>query len=281
MTFNSTLATVRKIFLPSHHFSPMFDHQQPCCNKTISHLYLSLIIAALIIGTAIYIGTNNISNAIKPAIPENNIATVQENGNAQQGPSQPAVDNPAGPTIADMSGVTIDDSVVKGNKNAPVTIVNFSDFQCPFCKRWFEDVEPQLLKEYVDTGKARLVFKNYAFLGADSITAAEGIWCANEQGKYWNYYNYLFANQGQENDGWANKDNLKKLATKMGLNATKFATCLNSGKYKDKVTQELEEAKKIGIKGTPQTFINGEAVPGAQAYSVFREVVERKLGEID
>ncbi len=99
---------------------------------------------------------------------------------------------------------------ILGNKNAPVTIIEFADFQCPFCEQWFKNVEGQIIKNYVDTGKAKFAFRNYAFLGQDSVTAAEGAYCANEQGKFWQYHDYLYNHQGQENSGWISKANLEQ-----------------------------------------------------------------------
>ncbi len=98
---------------------------------------------------------------------------------------------------------------IMGNKNAPVTIIEFADFQCPYCERWFKDVEPGIIKNYVNTGKAKLAFINYAILGQDSVAAAEGAYCANEQGKFWQYHDYLYSHQGQENSGWVSKTNLE------------------------------------------------------------------------
>ncbi|MCL4353667.1 DsbA family protein [Patescibacteria group bacterium] len=122
--------------------------------------------------------------------------------------------NPAGqvsaiPTPARVS-VGLGRFPIMGNKNAPVTVVEFADFQCPFCERWFKDVEPQLIKDYVNTGKIKFAYRNYAFLGQDSITAAEGAYCANEQGKFWAYHDFMFNHQQQENSGWASKANLEE-----------------------------------------------------------------------
>lgn len=254
---------------------------ESCCSSTteVFHQYLSVIIGAIIIAAAVLMGADKIAGPVKTS-PSNNQVTqgnTLPNTNNPAVNSQPPVVKPPA-TVADMSGVTIDDNLIKGEKNAPVTVINFSDFQCPFCKRWYDQVEQQMTADYINTGKVRFIFKTYAFLGPDSIVAAQGLWCANDQGKYWDYYNYLFTNQGEENSGWVNKENIKKLAKNIsGLNVSKFSTCIDQETYKDKVTQELQEGQKIGVNGTPATFINGESVPGAQPYATFKEVIERKL----
>jgi len=96
-----------------------------------------------------------------------------------------------------------------GNQNAKVTVVEFADFQCPFCKQFYTTVEPSLMNEYVKTGKVKLAFRNYAFLGQESNTSAEGAYCANDQGKFWAYHNFMYEHQGQENSGTFTKDNLE------------------------------------------------------------------------
>ncbi|MEK9176647.1 MAG: thioredoxin domain-containing protein [Patescibacteria group bacterium] len=109
------------------------------------------------------------------------------------------------PTTADISKSSFP---VMGDANALVTVVEFADFQCPFCEQWFKDIESNLIKDYVKTGKVKFIFQNYAFLGPDSITAAEGSYCANEQGKFWEYHDFLYNNQGAEQSGWASLENL-------------------------------------------------------------------------
>lgn len=96
-----------------------------------------------------------------------------------------------------------------GKDDAPVTIVEFADFQCPFCERFYNNVKKGIEDEYVKTGKVKFYFRNYAFLGPESITAAQGAYCANEQGKFWQYHNFLFENQGPENSGTFSKENLE------------------------------------------------------------------------
>ncbi len=113
------------------------------------------------------------------------------------------------PTPAARVNVTVGPFPVLGNPNAPVTIIEYADFQCPFCKEAFTTVEPNIIKDYVNTGKAKFAFKNYAFLGPESIVAAEGAYCANDQGKFWAYHNFLYQHQGAESSGQFTKTNLE------------------------------------------------------------------------
>ena len=112
-----------------------------------------------------------------------------------------------------------------------ITIIEFGDFQCPFCKRFAKDTEPQINQTYIQTGKVNMVFVHFTKFGPDSITAAVAAQCVNDQGKFWNLYEILYKNQGAEDSGWASKDNQKKFALQIpGLNPQKFNTCLDSGK---------------------------------------------------
>ena len=104
-----------------------------------------------------------------------------------------------------------------GNKNAKVTIIEFADFQCPFCERFFKDAESNIIKDYVNSGKVKFAFRHYAFLGQESNFAAEASECANEQGKFWEFHDYLFKNQQGENQGAFTKDKLKGFAATLGL----------------------------------------------------------------
>lgn len=164
-----------------------------------------------------------------------------------------------------------------GKKDAKVTIIEFADFQCPFCERLFKDAIANIKKDYVDTGKAKLYFRNYAFLGPESTWAAEASECANEQGKFWEFHNYLFNNQKGENQGAFSKENLKTFALNLSFDTEKFSNCLDSEKYKNNVENDLNDGKKAGVSGTPATFINGTLVSGAQPYSNFKTIIDEEL----
>lgn len=168
---------------------------------------------------------------------------------------------------------------ILGNPKAKVTIVEFADFRCPFCERFFQQTEKQLIEEYVNTGKARLVFKNYAFLGQQSVWASEAVECAAEQGKFWEYHDWLYNNQASEADlAYYSKANLIKYAGKVsGIDSTQFASCLNSDKSLTRVNADLAQGQAAGVDGTPTTFINGQRLVGAQPYAVFKAVIDAAL----
>ncbi|MCH7967320.1 MAG: DsbA family protein [Thaumarchaeota archaeon] len=174
-------------------------------------------------------------------------------------------------------------SPILGSPSAPVTIVEFGDYQCPFCQKWNIQTKPAIVKNFIETGKANLIFVDLAIIGPDSIKAHAGSYCADEQGLYWKYHDYVYANQGHENDGWANSQNLKLLVSGIdGMDTDSFAQCLDSGKYEQRVKDNKKIATNAGARSTPSFVIvgpSGDAIPisGAQPYSVFKKVIEDML----
>jgi len=174
-------------------------------------------------------------------------------------------------------------SPVLGSPDAPVTIVEFGDYQCPFCQRWNTNTKPPIVDNFIETGKAKLVFVDLAIIGPDSQKAHAGSYCADEQGLYWEYHDFLYANQGHENSGWVNSNNLKSLVSGIdGLDTDSFAQCLDSGKYEQRVKDNTNIAKKAGARSTPSFIIigpTGDSVPikGAQPYDVFQQAIENML----
>lgn len=166
---------------------------------------------------------------------------------------------------------------VLGNKNAKVTIVEFADFQCPFCEKFFTDSYPSLKKDYIDTGKVKFAFRDYAFLGQESTFAAEAGRCANDQGKFWDYHDYLYSHQGSENSGTFAKDKLEGFAATMGLDTQQFNQCLESDKYAKDVAADTKAGQDFGVSGTPGTFINGTLIVGAQPYASFQTAIDQAL----
>lgn len=172
---------------------------------------------------------------------------------------------------------------VLGNPEAEVTIVDFSDFQCTNCRRFAMQTEPQIVKDYVDQGTASIVFKHFPVFGPDSVTAGMASMCAHEQGKFWEFHDLLYANQGFENSGWANADNMKRFASETGLDREQFDACLDSNKYEQYVRNDLDLALSLGFPGTPSFIImksdgsEAEVVRGAQPYTSFKSVINKKL----
>ncbi len=166
---------------------------------------------------------------------------------------------------------------VLGDANAPVTIVEYGDFQCPSCGAFFRSVEPQLVAKYVNAGKAKLVFKHFPWIGPESKRAAEAASCAAAQGKFWEYHDLLYTNQHGENSGYLTADRLKGYASQLGLDRAAFDRCFDGGTYRAAVEADFNEVRRFGLNGTPTFVINGQRVVGAQSFAVFESVIESKL----
>ena len=170
--------------------------------------------------------------------------------------------------------VSVDDDPVKGDKNAPVTIIEFSDFQCPFCGKFFKETFGQIDEKYIKTGKVKMVFRDFPLsFHENAQKSAEAAECADEQGKFWEYHDMLFENQEK-----LSVEDLKRYAVELGLDKDKFDSCLDSEKYKDEVKKDFSDGQKYGVSGTPAFFINGKLVSGAQPFSAFEKVIEAELG---
>ena len=178
--------------------------------------------------------------------------------------SQPGALSSKGPSgnLPYRTGTTSEGLPYKGNPEAKVTVVEFSDFQCPFCKKYNDEVVPNIEKNYIITDKIRYIFRNFAFLGAESKDAAIASLCAQEQGQFWPYHDLLFANQGAENKGVFNKDSLEKWAGQLSLDTAAFRKCLDSGKYNATLESSRQEGRGLGVDGTPTLFVNGKRMPG-------------------
>lgn len=170
---------------------------------------------------------------------------------------------------------------VLGNMDAKVTVVEFADFQCPYCEEYFKEVFPEIKKTYIDTGKIKFIYMNSVFMGEESMFAAEGAKCAKEQNKFWEYHDRLYENQQGRNSGAFSIENLKKFGVELNLNTKDFNKCLDSNKYKKVIEDELELAKTFGVSATPTTFINDFSIKGLQGVSYFLNRIEAGLnGEL-
>jgi predicted DsbA family dithiol-disulfide isomerase len=163
---------------------------------------------------------------------------------------------------------------VRGDAAAPITIVEFSDFQCPFCRNSFPVVK-QLLEKYA--GKIKIAYRDYPLhqIHPQAHIAAEGARCAGEQGKFWEYHDLLFTNQDK-----LDQTGLIQHAKTLKLNQRQFETCLGSGKYKPAIEADVQAASKARVSGTPAFFINGIAVTGAQPASAFERIIDAELTRI-
>ncbi|OGJ49208.1 hypothetical protein A2335_05005 [Candidatus Peregrinibacteria bacterium RIFOXYB2_FULL_32_7] len=172
---------------------------------------------------------------------------------------------------------------VLGDLDAPVTIIEYSDFQCPYCERFVTGALPQIEEEYIKTGKVKLIFRDVPLsFHAQAKQAAYAVNCALDQNpkKYWEMHDLVFLRQAE----WSGNSNavsvFKKLADNIGLKSNKFEECLNSGKYSDEIDDDLVSARGAGVTGTPSFAINGELIVGALPFESFKEAIEKNLGTV-
>lgn len=168
---------------------------------------------------------------------------------------------------------------VIGDSNAPVTIVEYADFQCPYCKGFHDTVLTNLKTSYIDSGLVKFVFRDFAFLGQESFDAAEAARCAQDQGKFWEYHDHLYTNQGAENVGVFSVAALKGYASALGLDQAKFDSCLDSHGYKDEVDTETQAGQGYGVNSTPTVFVNGVMYEGLLDPANYQAIIETALTE--
>lgn len=164
-----------------------------------------------------------------------------------------------------------------GDPNAPVHIIEYGDFQCPYCLKFWSETEPQLIEEYVNTGQVFFEYRSFPIIGPESVWAAEAAYCAGDQNKFWEYHDTLFLNWTGENIGDFTKEKLIQYAEALDLNAEEFESCLSEEKYRGRVEQDKAEAETNGVYATPTFLINGFKVEGSQPFSVLKELIEQAL----
>jgi protein-disulfide isomerase len=197
-------------------------------------------------------------------------------GSAQQAPSQPP----------QPVKISLDNDPIRGDPNAPITIVEFSDFQCPFCARFHVQTLPLIIEEYIDAGKVNLVYRDFPIqsIHPNALPAAVAAECANEQGKYWEYHDTLFEKQS----GWSGLDSntalstFSQYATDIDLEQQQFDSCLGSGKYLEEVQGDLSDGRDYDVTGTPGFFIGNEEIGfvkinGAQPFDSFQRIIDAQL----
>jgi len=173
-------------------------------------------------------------------------------------------------------------SPILGNPSAPVTIVEFGDYQCHQCHDWYHNVKPSVTHDYINPGKVNLIFLDLAFVGNDSANAAQASCCAKDQEFYWDYHDLLYNSQEPEIDGgWAYSERLKAFAFSLGLDMDMFDSCLDSGKYSKRVQYNVGQAREHGVQGTPRFFIvssdGQQQIGGAQPFTVFKQILDATI----
>jgi protein-disulfide isomerase len=238
------------------------------------HLYAIVMPLIFIIGLGL-------GFLLRDWIPMQNTAQV----NASQAPTTGETDpvaaqtNPQAPSATQQVvryEIPVDDDPMQGSADAPITIVEFSDFECPYCRSWHTDVYPRLMDEYGD--QIRFVYRDFPLesIHVNAKPAAEAANCANEQGVYWEYHEKLFSMElGLSSEAY------QDYASQLDMDVDAFQECLDSDRYVEEVQSDFDFAANLGVRSTPTFFINGIAVVGAQPYEVFQQVIEKELaGEI-
>jgi len=176
-------------------------------------------------------------------------------------------------------------SPILGDPNAPVTLIEFGDYQCHFCNVHFHNTEHRLLENFIKTGKVKMIFKDFTIIGPDSVNAAHGTHCANDQGKFWEYHDILYNNWTGENNGWASSDNLLRFAQEIELDIDQWSDCMIDEKYSQIISYSSKDARELGITGTPAFFVIGPdneitRISGAQPYEIFEKIFNSELEKL-
>ncbi len=253
-------------------------------NKKSTQTGMMVALIAVVAIAAFFAGTyfsDLDSDAITKSDLEDALSKLESKIAAQQAPSQQVRSQPSQPVK-----ISLDNDPVRGDPNAPITIVEFSDFQCPFCARFHVQTLPLLLEEYIDSGKVNLVYRDFPIqsIHPNALPAAVAAECANEQGKYWEYHDTLFEKQ----NSWSRLDSntvistFSQYATDVGLEKQQFDSCLGSGKYLEEVQGDLRDGRDYDITGTPGFFIGNDEIGfvkinGAQPFDSFQKIIDAQL----
>ena len=168
-----------------------------------------------------------------------------------------------------------------GDANAKLVIVEYSDFNCGFCRRFYQETFPRLVNEYVATGKVRMSYKHYPFLRSSSVWKAQAAECAGAQGRFWDYHGKLFSSEvGGGEDEASVKQALAGLASELELNIEAFTACLNDSAIQQQVFSDAQEGQRLGVSGTPSFLVNGRPLVGAQPFEAFRALIEEELAKL-
>jgi protein-disulfide isomerase len=169
-------------------------------------------------------------------------------------------------------------SPIIGNPSASITILEWGDYQCTYCYKFHQSTLNTIKQDFIETGKVKLVFKDFPLNGADSVLAAEASHCAQDQGRYWQYHDELYKNWAGERTGWVTRESLEKFATTVNLDLDKFNKCLDDHKYLERVNQMYELGKEMGIDATPSFLVfNNEKIikiTGNQPLEVFLKSID-------
>lgn len=256
-------------------------------SKSLNPIYAlpaAILVGSILISASIFYNTKLF---IAKGLGGVNTAILGNNTGQPTIPNQPS--QAAAAPAEGPAQVSIDDDPVMGNKNAPLTIIEFSDYECPFCKRSFSDVIPNLKKDYIDTGKVKFVYRDLPLaFHQNAHKEAQAAECARSQGgdtAYFKYHDQIFTRTTSNGTGLA-LDQLPVIAKDIGLNVSQFQQCLDSEKYKAEVDKDIADATAAGASGTPTWFIGkttangtieGARIVGAQPYTAFKTIIDQQL----
>lgn len=189
---------------------------------------------------------------------------------------------PIEPAKVTMNTFLENGSPILGDIDAKVTLVEFGDYQCHFCNVFFHSTEHKILQQYVETGKVKIIFKDYNIIGPDSVNASHGAHCASEQGLFWEYHDILFSNWAGENNGWASSENLLRFAQEINLDIEQWSECMINGGNSKMLSASNDDARALELTGTPAFFVIGPdgkvtRLSGAQPYEIFERIFEIEL----
>jgi len=238
---------------------------------------LAIAFSLVALGGSVYaaLSTRSLSKMLKNETTFN--AKIEKGIEAYIKKQQDAQNKPP-EAAAERVEVSVDDDAVRGDANAKVTIIEFSDFECPYCGRNFTQTFPKIDEKYIKTGKAKYVFRDFPLgFHQNAIPAAIAANCVREQGgdeMFWSYHDKLYSNQKS-----LDAASLKKFAGEVGADEAKFKTCLDSQKFKDEVDKDMKDGQAVGVQGTPAFFVNGRLISGAVPFEVFEKAIEEELAK--
>jgi protein-disulfide isomerase len=241
-----------------------------------SHFFLALLPIAFVLGLAsgyVFWGLN----PFRDANPAETAAVVTESAEEQVAQAESQQDEgDTGQQEYRRYDVPEDDDPVLGSEDADITLIEFSDFECPYCKRWHVEVFNKIREEYPD--QVRFVYRDFPLksLHPNAVPAAEAANCANEQGAFWEFSEKLFGGELE-----LSEDTYLEYASQLDLDVDEFKKCFEEGRYSQEVEDDYQYASQLGVQSTPTFFINGIPLIGAQPYEVFKDVIDRELaGEL-
>lgn len=251
------------------------DTRRRGINPAIATAIVAAVVA-VVLGVTSLVGGGDTESVGSP--PSSQVtATTADSGAAPGGQGQ----RPHQERLAALARLDVDDPVARGPVDAPVVMINYSDFQCQFCRRFVVDTEQQLIERYVDSGLMRIEWRDFPWIGDESTAAAHAARAAAAQGMFWEYNEALYRDQpsGTNSGSWS-EDRLADLADGLGLDVERFRSDMNSRATADAVAADFDEGQGIGVTGTPTFLINGRPLVGAHPIDVFTQVIDEELAAV-